>query len=68
MTIAPKTNAPRTCPSCHAVLPLAGMKRCPVCKSRVDLAGSPGQGLVEAMLDVLADPVGDPRRKSRQSR
>ena len=68
MSIAPKITAPRTCPSCHAVLPLAGMKRCPVCKASVDAAGSPGEAVVDAMLDVLADPTGSPRRKSKRDR
>lgn len=68
MTLAPKVTAPRTCPSCHAVLPLAGMKHCPVCKARVDDAGSPGEAMVDAMLDVLADPAGEPRKKSKRDR
>ena len=68
MTLAPKISAPRVCPSCHAALPLAEMKRCPVCKARVDTAGSPGEAVVDAMLDVLADPMGDSRKKSRRGR
>ena len=68
MTIAPKVIAPRTCPSCHAVLPLAGMKHCPVCKASIDAAGSPVEAMVDAMHDVLADPTGQPRKKSKRDR
>jgi hypothetical protein len=68
MTVAPKIAAPRTCPSCHAVLPLAGLKHCPVCRSRVDVAGSPGEAMVDAMLDVLADPTGNTRKKLKRNR
>jgi hypothetical protein len=36
-------------------------ERCLVCGARVDGPGEPGKAVVEAMLDVLADPLGTKR-------
>jgi len=44
------------------------MKTCPVCGAKVDAPGSPGEAVVDAMLDVLADPTGKPRKSSRKNR
>ena len=50
------------------VLPLSTLKKCPTCGAEVDAPGSPGEALVDAMLDVLADPTGQPRKKSKHGR
>ena len=66
MSFGPKTHEkPRTCPKCNAALPLSavGLTRCPVCGADVHGPGDVGKALVDAMTDVLADPLG--HRKQR---
>jgi hypothetical protein len=37
---------------------LPGLSHCPVCGAKVSGPGEPGKALVDAMMDVLADPLG----------
>lgn len=63
MSFGPTKDQARACPGCHAAIPLASMKHCPVCGVAVDGPGDVGKALVEAMTDVLSDPLG--KRKKR---
>lgn len=56
---APKVG--RTCPSCHLAVPVASLSRCPACKAELSKPGNPGEALIEAMTDVLHDPLGKKR-------
>ena len=60
----PNAEKPRLCPRCRAALPLPNLARCPTCGAEVTSAGEPGKALVDAMLDVLADPLGERKRRS----
>ncbi|MBI2394738.1 MAG: hypothetical protein HYV09_34535 [Deltaproteobacteria bacterium] len=59
----PAQTKPRECPRCNAAIPLPTLDRCPVCGADVRGPGDVGKALVEAMTDVLADPLG--KRKHR---
>jgi hypothetical protein len=68
MPFGPKTHEkPRACPRCNAVVPALGPgpspARCPACGADLRGKGEPGKALVDAMTDVLADPLG--KRTSR---
>lgn len=64
MSFGPPTESkPRLCPQCNAALPLPTLERCPVCGAEVRGPGDVGKAIVEAMTDVLADPLG--KRKQR---
>lgn len=64
MSFGPPTESkPRLCPHCNAALPLPTLERCPVCGADVRGPGDVGKAIVEAMTDVLGDPLG--KRKQR---
>lgn len=65
MSFGPEKERPRECPACHAALPLPSLRHCPVCGADVHAPGSLGEALVEAMTDVLKDPLGRPKRRER---
>jgi hypothetical protein len=58
--LGPKAE-PRHCPACGAAVPLPSLARCPVCNAELRAKGSPGEELVEAMLDVIGDATGKRR-------
>lgn len=62
MSFGPTKERPRECPKCNAALPLPSLERCPICGTNVHAAGDVGKALVEAMTDVLADPLGKKKR------
>jgi len=59
----PIHQKPRLCPKCNAALPLPTLERCPICGADVRGPGDLGKAVVEAMTDVLGDPLG--KRKQR---
>lgn len=64
MSFGPKNQEkPRHCPQCDAALPLSTLNHCPRCGAAVRGPGDLGKAVVEAMTDVLADPLG--KRKQR---
>ena len=61
MSFGPHTPTPRTCPRCHAAVPLIAMAHCPICKADLKAPGSPGEALVDKLTGVLGDLTGQPK-------
>lgn len=64
MSFGPKEQ-PRECPACHAALPLPSVAHCPVCGALTKGPGDVGKAIVDAMTDVLADPLGVKKKQQR---
>ncbi len=65
MSYGPVNAIARECPKCNAALPLPTLAHCPICGTHVKSAGDVGKALVDAMTDVLGDPLGRRRRDQR---
>ena len=63
MSFGPTNIKARECPKCNAAIPLPTLDRCPVCGADVKGPGDVGKAIVEAMTDVLHDPLGHKRRR-----
>ena len=63
MSFGPTKSKPRECPSCNAAIPLPTLAHCPVCGADVKGPGDVGKAIVEAMTDVLHDPLGQKRKR-----
>lgn len=63
MWFGPNKARPRECPKCNAAIPLPSLDHCPVCGADVHKPGDVGKALVEAMTDVLADPLGKKKQR-----
>ena len=62
MSFGPTKQRTHECPKCNAAIPLPTMSHCPVCGADVHQPGDVGKALVEAMTDVLSNPLGKKKR------
>jgi hypothetical protein len=62
MSFGPTKQRAHECPKCNAAIPLPGLSHCPICGANVHQPGDVGKAIVEAMTDVLSDPLGKKKK------